>query len=391
MSNTITDGPEQFSSRVAQLEPSATMAVSAKANRLRSEGVDVTNISSGRPDFDTPEYIKEAANRALNEGKTKTTNPEGIQPLREAVVTKLQEENDISTEVDRVIATPGTKYALFQSLFALLQDGDEAVLLDPSWVSYESMVTMSGGRLNRVTLKPETGFTLEDAGLKESVSDDTRVLILNTPVNPSGAVFSKQNLKMIRDLAVDHDFWVISDEIYEKIVYHGAQHHSIGALDGMDERCVTVNGFSKAYSMTGWRLGYLTAPRHLVDSITNTQSNTVSCPTSFVQHAGVTALTESRGHVEEMRKTYESRMNTLVETLEDVGVDIPRPEGAYYVFVPVNAADDVQLCQQLLEEEHVAAVPGSPFGVSGYIRLSCTNDEERLVDGVQRISEYLGR
>jgi aspartate aminotransferase len=390
MREVINDGIGQFSSRVAQLEPSATMAVSSKANRLRSEGVDVINVSSGRPDFDTPQYIKSAANKALEDGKTKTTDPEGIEELREAVVTKLQQENNITTDSDRVVATPGTKYALFQSLFSLLQEGDEAVVLDPSWVSYESMITMSGGSVNRVKLKPDTGFTLEGSDIKNSVGDNTRVLILNTPANPSGAVFSKKNLKMIRDLAVDHDFWVLSDEIYEKIVYHGAQHHSIGALDGMDDRCVTVNGFSKSHSMTGWRLGYLNAPKELVNNIKNIQSNTVSCPTSFVQHAGVTALTESKGHVEKMRDKYESRMDTLLDTLADIGVEIPEPKGAYYAFVPVKTDDDIELCQQLLEEKQVAAVPGTPFGVSGYIRLSCTNQEERLIKGVRRISNHLG-
>ncbi len=290
-------------------------------------------------------------------------------------------------ERSEVVVTPGAKQALFESIFSFLSEGDEAVLLDPAWVSYEAMVKMAGGELTRVTLDPETGFTPGDVDISEHVSDDTKLVIVNTPSNPTGGVFSLDELEEIRDLAVDHDFWVVSDEIYEKIIY-GAEHHSIGAMDGMRDRTITVNGFSKAYSMTGWRLGYYTAPQELLDEAGKLHSHSVSCATSFAQRGGVAAIDGPQQPVDDMVEEFESRRDALVDALADEGVEIPPPEGAFYAFVPVDG-DDLGVSETALQEEHVATTPGSAFGVEGYIRLSYAASEQRILEGVERLSNYL--
>ncbi|MFP4175070.1 MAG: aminotransferase class I/II-fold pyridoxal phosphate-dependent enzyme, partial [Halobacteriales archaeon] len=244
------------------------------------------------------------------------------------------------------------------------------------------------GELNRVTLDASTGFTPGEVDLAEAVSDETRLMVVNTPSNPTGGVFSEEELAEIRDLAVDHDFWVISDEIYEKITY-GAEHHSLGAMDGMGERTVTVNGFSKSYAMTGWRLGYFVAPEHVREQASKVHSHSVSCATSFAQRGGVAAIDGPQEPVEEMVDAFESRRDTLVDALADAGVEIPPPEGAFYAFVPLDAEDDAALCEEILQEEHVATTPGSAFGVPGYMRVSYAASEERIKEGVERFAPYL--
>ncbi|XGI84511.1 pyridoxal phosphate-dependent aminotransferase [Halorutilales archaeon Cl-col2-1] len=378
----------KFSERVGRVEPSATLRISDLASSLESEGADVVDLSVGEPDFTTPEHIREEAKEALDRGETGYTPTKGIPDLREAIAHKLREENSLSVDRDEIYVTPGAKDALFESIFSLLSEGDEAVLLDPAWVSYEAIVKMAGGEINRVQLDPETGFTPGSVDLAEHVSDDTRLMIVNTPSNPSGAVFSKDELKEIRDLAVDHDFWVVSDEIYEKIIYD-AEHHSLGAMDGMANRTITVNGFSKAYAMTGWRLGYFTAPEELLDEAGKVHSHSVSCATNFAQWGGLAALDGSNEPVEKMRDTFESRRDLLMDALADIGVEMPEPKGAFYAFVPVETDDDAALAEEILQEEHVATTPGSAFGVDGYLRMSYAASEERIKEGVERIADYV--
>lgn len=378
----------KFSDSVERVEPSATLRISDLASELEGKGADVVDLSVGEPDFTTPEHIRTEAKASLDRGETGYTPSAGIPDLREAIAHKLREENGLRVERDEVVVTPGAKQALFETIFSLVRDGDEVVLLDPAWVSYEAMVKMAGGELNRVTLDPETGFTPGDVDLAEAVSDDTRLMIVNTPSNPTGGVFSRDELERIRDLAVDHDFWVISDEIYEKIRY-GAEHHSLGAMDGMSRRTVTVNGFSKSYAMTGWRLGYFVAPDEVRDQASKVHSHSVSCATSFAQRGGVAAVDGPQEPVEEMVEAFESRRDTLVDALADAGVEIPKPEGAFYAFVPVDAEDDAALCEEILQEEHVATTPGSAFGVPGYMRVSYATSEERIKEGVERFAPYL--
>jgi aspartate aminotransferase len=378
----------KFSESVERVEPSATLRISDLASELEGKGADVVDLSVGEPDFTTPEHIRTEAKASLDRGETGYTPSAGIPDLREAIAHKLREENGLRVERDEVIVTPGAKQALYEVILSLVREGDEVVLLDPAWVSYEAMVKMAGGELNRVTLDPDAGFTLGDTDLAEAVSDDTRLVIVNTPSNPTGGVFSRDELERIRDLAVDHDFWVISDEIYEKIRY-GAEHHSLGAMDGMSGRTVTVNGFSKSYAMTGWRLGYFVAPEEVRDQASKVHSHSVSCATSFAQRGGVAAIDGPQKPVEEMVEAFESRRDTLVDALAGAGVEIPKPEGAFYAFVPVGAEDDAALCEEILQEEYVATTPGSAFGVPGYMRVSYATSEERIKEGVERVSSYL--
>jgi aspartate aminotransferase len=378
----------EFSESVERVEPSATLRISDLASDLENKGADVVDLSVGEPDFTTPEHIRTEAKASLDRGETGYTQSAGIPDLREAIAHKLREENGLRVDRDEVIVTPGGKQALFETIFALVRDGDEVALLDPAWVSYEAMVKIAGGELNRITLDPDTGFTPGGVDLAEHVSDDTRLMIVNTPSNPTGAVFSEDELREIRDLAVDHDFWVISDEIYEKIVY-GAEHHSLGAMDGMGERTVTVNGFSKSYAMTGWRLGYFAAPENVRDQASKVHSHSVSCATSFAQRGGVAAVDGSQEPVEDMVDAFENRRDVLVEALADAGVEIPKPQGAFYAFVPVDSEDDASLCEEILQEEYVATTPGSAFGVPGYARISYAASEERIKEGVERIAPYI--
>jgi len=283
-----------------------------------------------------------------------------------------------------VIVTPGAKQALYETVQTLVDDGDEVVLLDPAWVSYEAMVKLAGGDLARVDLAPH-GFSLADGidDLAATVSDDTELLIVNSPSNPTGAVYADEGLEGVRDLAVEHDFAVISDEIYDEIVY-GVEQTSLASLDGMADRTVTINGFSKAYSMTGWRLGYLHATGDLISEAGKLHSHSVSCATNFVQRAGIEALRNTDDSVEEMRTAFESRRDMLVDLFDDHGVDVTVPDGAFYMMLPV-ADDDSAWAEEAIQEAHVATVPGSAFGAPGHVRISYAASEERLREGMQRL------
>ncbi|WP_267639189.1 pyridoxal phosphate-dependent aminotransferase [Haloarchaeobius amylolyticus] len=376
----------EFADRVTRVEPSATLAISNKASALEADGVDVVDLSVGAPDFPTPENIVQAAEDAMEAGHTGYTSSNGIPDLKEAIVEKLHGDGLEQYGSENIIVTPGAKQALYEVIQALIDDGDEVVLLDPAWVSYEAMVKMAGGSLNRVDLS-DADFQLEPAldDLADAVSDDTELLVVNSPSNPTGAVYSDAALEGVRDLAVEHDFAVISDEIYKEITY-GVEMTSLGTLEGMEDRTITVNGFSKAYSMTGWRLGYFAAPEELVSEAGKLHSHSVSCATNFVQHAGVEALRNTDEAVAEMRDAFEERRDLLVDLFAEHGVDVAVPDGAFYMMLPVDE-DDTAWCEGAIEDAHVATVPGSAFGTPGYARLSYAASEERLREGVERLAD----
>jgi len=375
-----------FAARVERVEPSATLAISNKASELEAEGVDVVDLSVGEPDFPTPENIVEAGQDAMDAGHTGYTSSNGIPALREAIASKLRDDG-IDAASEEVIVTPGGKQALFETFQTLIDDGDEVVLLDPAWVSYEAMAKLSGGSLNRVDLAPYD-FQLEPAldDLAGAVSEDTELLVINSPSNPTGAVYSDEALEGVRDLAIEHDITVISDEIYQQITY-GVEPTSLATLDGMAERTVTINGFSKAYSMTGWRLGYLHAPESLVSQAAKLHSHSVSCAVNFVQHAGLEAIQNTEEAVVEMRDAFRERRDMLADLFEEHGVDVPVGDGAFYMMLPV-ADDDQEWCAGAIEDAHVATVPGSAFGSPGYARISYAASEERLREAVDRLAEH---
>ncbi|MFP8953014.1 pyridoxal phosphate-dependent aminotransferase [Natrialbaceae archaeon A-arb3/5] len=376
----------EFTDRLTRVEPSATLAISALATELEQEGADVVDLSVGEPDFPTPENIVEAGQDAMDAGHTGYTTSDGILELREAISEKLDDDG-LDHGTDEIIVTPGAKQALYEIVQALIQDGDEVALLDPAWVSYEAMVKMAGGSLSRVDLS-EHDFQLEPAldDLAEAVSDETELLIVNSPSNPTGAVYSDEALEGVRDLAVEHDITVISDEIYKEITY-GVEPTSLGTFDGMADRTVTVNGFSKAYSMTGWRLGYFAGPEELIDQAGKLHSHSVSSAVNFVQHAGIEALENTDEAVEEMTEAFAQRRELVVDLLAEHDVDVAVPEGAFYMMIPVDDDDDQAWCEGAIEDAHVATVPGSAFGTPGYARISYAASEERLEEGIDRLAD----
>lgn len=372
-----------FADRIQRVEPSATLAISNLAAELEADGADVVDLSVGEPDFPTPENIVEAGKDAIDAGHTGYTSSNGILELKEAIATKLA-GNGLSYDANEIIVTPGAKQALYETMQTLVDDGDEVVLLDPAWVSYEAMVKLAGGDLTRVDLAPHD-FQLEPAldDLEDAISDDTQLLVVNSPNNPTGAVYSDDALAGVADLAVEHDVTVISDEIYEQITY-GEEPTSLGTFDGMAERTVTINGFSKAYSMTGWRLGYIAAPEELISQAGKLHSHSVSCATNFVQHAGVEALENTEDEIDEMIEAFAERREYLTGRLDELGVRAPDPDGAFYLMMEV-AEDDQQWCEDALQEAHVATVPGSAFGAPGYARISYANSLERIGEAVDRL------
>lgn len=377
----------RIANRVARLEESATIEVKNLLEEMEADGADVVNMSIGDPDFDTPDHVSRAAIDAIEGGKTHLTGSRGIPALREAIARKLTDENGVPSSPDQVLVTPGSKYAAFEAMLTLVEEGDEVAIPRPAWVSYDQMAKTAGGTVASFDLDPAAGFTLDEEAIVETVSDDTRLLIVNTPANPTGAVFPRSDLELIRDLAVEHDFWVLADEIYEKLIYDG-EHVSIGSLDGMAERTVTINGFSKAWAMVGWRLGYLSAPEWLVDDVSKVHSHSLSAVTTFVQHSGLAALEGTMEPVEEIRSTFNRRRDVLVDTLENRGVEFPAPDAGLYAFVPVDG-DDVAISKRLLEDHQVATTPGSAFDWPGFLRLAFTLDESRMVEGIERIADEI--
>jgi len=377
-----------FADRVQRVSPSATLAISNKAASLEADGVDIVDLSVGEPDFDTPQAITEAGKRAMDAGKTGYTPSNGIPHLREAIAEKLAGDGLDQYGPGNVVVTPGAKQALFEVFQTLVEEGNEVVLLDPAWVSYEAMAKLAGGDLKRLDTA-QYDFRLEDAlgDLAGLVTDETDLLVVNSPGNPHGAVYADAALEGVRDLAVDHDVTVVADEIYKEITYDDVSPTSIGSLSGMRERTITVNGFSKAYAMTGWRLGYFAAPEDVVAQAGKVHSHSVSCATNFVQHAGVEALESVDAEVTEMVAAFEQRRDLLVEEFRERGVDVVEPQGAFYLMLPVDE-DDQAWCDEAIGEAHVATVPGSAFGTPGYARLSYANSTDRLREAIRRLDEH---
>jgi aspartate aminotransferase len=375
-----------FAARVRRVEPSATLAISNQAAALEADGVDVVDLSVGEPDFDTPQNIKDAAAEAMAAGHTGYTPSNGIPELKDAIVEKFAADG-IDCGPDNVIVTPGGKQALYEVFHTVVDDGDEVVLLDPAWVSYEAMARLAGGTVRRVDTAAHD-FQLEPAlaDLREAVTDDTALLVVNSPGNPHGAVYTDAALQGVADLANEHDVTVISDEIYKEITY-GVEANSLGGVTDIDsDNLVTLNGFSKAYAMTGWRLGYVAAPEPLVEQASKLHSHSVSCAVNFVQHAGVEALRNTDEAVAEMRAAFERRRDMLLETFADYGKSVPTPDGAFYMMLPVDD-DDQAWCEQAIGDAHVATVPGSAFGTPGYARISYANSTERLREAVERLDD----
>jgi aspartate aminotransferase len=376
------------SPRMASIHESTTLKISAMAKKLTASGLDIIDMGVGEPDFDTPKHIVEAGCNSIRMGETHYAPTAGIPELRQAIAEKLRGDNSLNVTAEDVIVTPGAKMAVFAAVQAILQEGDECVLMGPSWVSYEPCVAFSGAGVSWGNV--DENFMPLD--LAASINSKTRLILVNSPSNPTGAVFDIKILEEIRDLAVDHDLFVISDEIYEKIIY-GHEHISIGSLPGMEDRTVTINGFSKAYAMTGWRLGYLTGPKECNKWVTRLLSHSVSQATTFVQRAGVAALRGPQDEVAGMVTEFRIRRDLLVSGLRELGIPCSTPGGAFYVFPDVSSFGGGDFfTEKLLKDALIAATPGSAFGPGGanYVRLSYATSQARIIEALKRIEKMLG-
>jgi len=375
------------SARMASIHESTTLKISAMAKKLAASGQDVIDMSVGEPDFDTPKNIVEAGCNSIRMGETHYAPTGGIPELRWVIAEKLARDNSLHATADDVFVTPGAKMAVFAAIQALLQEGEECVLIGPSWVSYEPCVAFAGGRVSWGRV--DENFMPQD--LAASINSRTRLIIVNSPSNPTGSVFDRKVLEEIRDLAVDHNLFVISDEIYEKIIYDH-QHVSIGSMEGMEERTVTINGFSKSYAMTGWRLGYLAGPRETMKWVNRLLSHSVSQATTFVQRAGVAALQGPQDEVQAMVAEFRARRDMLVSGLRELGIPCSIPGGAFYVFPDVShLGGGDAFTDRLLKDALIAATPGSAFGPDGrnYVRLSYATSQSRISQALERIGRIV--
>jgi aspartate aminotransferase len=382
-----------FAKRVLSIEPSPTVRISDLIAESQGQGKKILSLAIGEPDFPTPAHIVEAAKQALDDGYTKYAAAPGIRELREAIAEKSQKENGIPANPENVIVAP-TKHTLFMTCMALLESGDEALIPDPGWVSYAPMVTLAGAKPVPVRAGEEEGFVPTADAVCDAMSPRTRMLILNSPSNPAGSVYSRDEMRALAHEAEDRDVVVVSDEIYEKILYEG-EHVSPASLDGMFEQTVTVNGFSKTYSMTGWRLGWLVAPKPLYQQIVKVQEHTITCATAFAQKAGVAALRGPTAPLEAMVDEFRIRRDLVLRELEKIdGLSTYRPSGAFYVFPRVEVGtNSASLAERILKDANVAVTPGSAFGDAGegHLRLSYAASRETIVESIRRMGDVLSR
>ena len=385
-----------FANRVRDLKPSPTLAVSDRARQLKAQGIDVIDLGGGDPDFITPEHIRAAATDAMNAGDTHYVASAGIPALRKAIADKLRFDNGIEVDPNGgVIVTPGGKQALFEAALAFVEPGVDVLIPEPAWVSYGPMVELAGGSAVPVTLDPDDNWRLTDQKLADAWTPATRILLVNSPNNPTGRVFDHAELTAIAAFAQERDLLVFSDEMYEKILYDGQEHTSIATIPGMAERTLIFNGLSKAYAMTGWRLGYVAGPRSFLQQIEKVHSHSVTCATSFVQKAGIVALTGPQAFIGEMVSAWDRRRRNLAQALTAInGVKCPLVEGAFYAFADIRETGmtSTEAADLFLKEAHVAVTPGVAFGAGGegHVRLSFATGDDLLEDAANRIGNVLG-
>ncbi|MCF6093333.1 pyridoxal phosphate-dependent aminotransferase [Microaerobacter geothermalis] len=388
----------ELANRVAALTPSTTLAITAKAKELRSQGFDVVGLGAGEPDFNTPEHVIEAAYQAMKEGQTKYTPASGILELRKAICDKLLKDNQLSYTPDQISVGAGAKHVLYNIFQVIVNPGDEVIVPAPYWVSYPEMVKLAGGKPIIVTATEKNEFKLTPIQVKEAITERTKAIIINSPSNPTGSIYSAEELKAIAEVCIQHGVLMISDEIYEKLIYDGVSHVSIASL-GEEEykHTIVVNGVSKPYSMTGWRIGYAAGPTVLIKAMNNLISHSTSNATTFAQYGALAALTGTQEPLETMRKAFEKRRNRLVQLINEAdSLSMVKPKGAFYAFINVKEAmekggyssvDD--WAKDLLDAEKVAVIPGSAFGAPQHIRISYATSMELLEKGVERIKKFI--
>lgn len=383
--------PQSLSKRIQDLKASSTVAFNTKAKDMQRNGIDVIAMTAGEPDFQPPEHITEAAHEAIRKGLTKYTAAAGTVELREAVASKFKRENGLDFSPNQVIVSTGGKQVLYNAIMALVEPGDEVIVPAPFWVSYPAQVQLAGGTLVPVMTTPENGFVPRVEDVVTAMSDKTKVLMLNSPSNPTGAVYPREVLEGIVKAAVERDIWIIADDLYEHLVYDG-EFTSIASL--APEHTFTVHGASKAYALTGWRIGYGAGPEILVKAMTRLQGQVTSATNAVAQYATIAALNEvdkTRAFIDMTKKAYIARRDVLVAGLNALGLHTPKPSGAFYVMADVSSidADEGKAAMALLEQAHVATVPGTDFLAKGHVRLSYATSMENIETALERLKTFL--
>jgi aspartate aminotransferase len=387
--------PLELSARAVALKPSLTLAIGAQAKALQRAGRDICSLSAGEPDFDTPDFIVEATRQALRDGITRYGPAAGDPELRAAVAEKLSSGNGIATSPEQVLITNGGKQAIYNLFQVLLNPGDEVLLPAPYWLSYPEMAALAGARVKLIPTQAEEGFRLDLTAVEAAISPRSRLLVLNSPGNPTGRVMERQELEGVADLVRRHpQLLVMSDEIYEFLLAEGEQHHSFAAIAAdLADRCFTVNGFAKGWAMTGWRLGYLAGHQDVIKAAAALQSQSTSNVCSFAQRGALAAIQGPRDCVSAMAESYNRRRQLLTEGLQAIGgITLVEPRGAFYAFpqLPESAGGSMDFCRRALEQAGLAVVPGLAFGNDRCIRLSCAVSRETIRDGLSRLTQLLG-
>jgi len=394
----------KLSERSQKVNASMTLALSAKAGQMKADGHDVVSFGAGEPDFNTPEHIAKAGKKAIDEGFTKYTAAAGTKDLKKAVQKKFKKDNGLDYDLDQIIISNGAKHSLFNTFQTILNPGDEVIISRPYWVSYPETVKLGGGVPVYVDAEEENNFKMKIEDIKKAVTENTKALILNSPNNPTGCVYSREELKEIADLAIKEDFFVVSDEIYEELIYGDAEHISIASFGKeIKERTIVINGMSKAYAMTGWRIGFAAASKEIVDIMSNIQSHATSNPNSIAQYASTVGLNESKAVTREMVKAFKERRNYMVKTINEMPkVSCKKPEGAFYVMMNIENLigkkyegeeidGSMSFADILLEESKVAVIPGKAFGNDKFVRLSYATSLEDIKRGLERIKEFVNK
>ncbi len=390
----------KFAKKLSSVKPSPTLALNARAGKMQAEGVDVINFTCGEPDFDTPKHICEAAISAINSGFTRYTPAGGIPDLKDAIIRALKREQALTYSREEIVVTPGAKYAIFAAMQAVLNAGDEVLIPAPYWVSYPDQALLCEAKPVIIETSEANRFKVTAAQIEKAVTPRTKVLILNSPSNPTGMAYTEDELRDIANVCARHNFWVISDEIYDGIVFDGFKCKSIAAFDGMRERTVIVNGVSKRFAMTGWRMGFAAAPVAMISKVAMIQGQALTNVTSISQKASIAAYDGPQEVVDEMVKAFCERRDVMIGGLNKIGLKCAMPDGAFYAFPNVTSlfgrtiagrkiANSSDVSEMLLEHAHVATVPGSAFGLEGFVRLSFATSMKNINEGISRIEKAI--
>tara|TARA_A100001015_G_C15039412_1_gene738590 strand:- start:34 stop:1236 length:1203 start_codon:yes stop_codon:yes gene_type:complete len=387
---------------ISKIEPSLTMSITALANKLKADGQNVIGFGAGEPDFDTPDPIKAAAIAAIESGKSKYTPAAGLPELKSAIIDRLMADYGVQYASNEIVVSCGAKHSLHNVFYAICDPGDEVIVPAPYWVSYPEQIALTGATMVPIETTVAADFKVTVADCEKVLTKKTKAIVINTPSNPTGTVYSESELRAIADWAVQNDLWIISDEIYDKLTYIGSHVSTAQLSPAIKAKTILVNGVSKSYAMTGWRIGYFAAPAHISGAVARLQSHTTSNPTSIAQYAAIEAFQMDQAILDDMKSTFNKRRQRMIDLLNDIpGIQINQPQGAFYAFPQIESlfgkttttnkqiTNSMSFCEQLLEQAQVACVPGIGFGAEGYMRLSYATSDENIENGLSRLNDWV--